>query len=65
MGGNWRVNGCALHAGFVEKFFKKQSIAEKFDCVVKVYLLNLVESTIFVDKSHTLVNVEYLRYSDI
>nr|XP_004500432.1 protein MAINTENANCE OF MERISTEMS-like [Cicer arietinum] len=51
----------------VTEVFRRQCAAERFDCAARAYLLNLVGSTIFADKSHTLVDAKYLllfRYLD-
>nr|XP_004512844.1 protein MAIN-LIKE 1-like [Cicer arietinum] len=50
-----------------DRVFRRQCVAERFDCAARAYLLNLVGSTFFADKSHTLIDAKYLplfRYLD-
>nr|XP_004506714.1 protein MAIN-LIKE 1-like [Cicer arietinum] len=52
---------------WLKEVFKRQCATERFDCAARAYLLNLVGSIIFADKSHTLVDAKYLplfRYLD-
>nr|XP_012568881.1 protein MAIN-LIKE 1-like [Cicer arietinum]XP_027188291.1 protein MAIN-LIKE 1-like [Cicer arietinum]XP_027188292.1 protein MAIN-LIKE 1-like [Cicer arietinum] len=62
-----KTRGAHYSLDWLKKVFKRQCAAERFDCAARAYLLNLVRSTIFADKSHTLVDAKYLplfRYLD-
>nr|XP_012575136.1 protein MAIN-LIKE 1-like [Cicer arietinum] len=62
-----KTRGAHYRLDWLKEVFRRQCAAERFDCAARVYLLNLVGSTIFADKSHTLVDGKYLplfRYLD-
>nr|XP_004487257.2 protein MAIN-LIKE 1-like [Cicer arietinum] len=62
-----KTRGAHYRLDWLKEVFRRQCAAERFDCAARAYLLNLVGSTIFADKSHTLVDAKYLplfRYLD-
>nr|XP_012573898.1 protein MAIN-LIKE 1-like [Cicer arietinum] len=62
-----KTRGAHYRLDWLKEVFRRQCAAERFDCAVRAYLLNLVGNTIFADKSHTLVDAKYLplfRYLD-
>nr|XP_027190288.1 protein MAIN-LIKE 1-like [Cicer arietinum] len=62
-----KTRGAHYRLDWLKEVFRRQCATERFDCAARAYLLNLVGSTIFADKSHTLVDAKYLplfRYLD-
>nr|XP_004488130.1 protein MAIN-LIKE 1-like [Cicer arietinum] len=54
-----KTRGAHCRLDWLKEFFKRECAAERFDCAARAYLLNLVGSTIYADKSHTLVDAKY------
>nr|XP_027190150.1 protein MAIN-LIKE 1-like [Cicer arietinum] len=62
-----KTRGAHYRLDWLKEVFRRQCAVERFDCAARAYLLNLVGSTIFANKSHTLVDAKYLplfRYLD-